>query len=94
MPQPICEKPRHGLLLELGDDGVYRVLVKGEVKFESKVLAAAQIDYDERAAEFSVAAREARGREAADFAIRGVMARANAAKATSRNAGRYRGKGG
>jgi hypothetical protein len=94
MPQVISEKPRHGLLLERGDDGVYRVRVGGEVKFESKVLAAAQIDYDERAHEFSAAAREARGREAADFAIRGVMARANLAKAAARNAGRYRGKGG
>lgn len=94
MTQVISEKPRYELLLELCDDSIYRVVVGDEVKFESKVLAAAQVEYDELAEEFSASAREARSREAADFAVRGVMARANQAKAAARNAGRYRGKGG
>lgn len=94
MAEIINHKPRYQLVLELGDDRVYRVLLGGEVEFESKVLSAAQIEYDERVEEASAAARDARVREAADFAIRGVMARANQAKAASRNAGRSRGKGG
>jgi hypothetical protein len=90
----IKEKPRYGVRLIQNDDGVYRVLVDAEVTFESKVLSAAEIEFDEAVASRSESAREARSREAADFAIRGVMARANQAKAASRNAGRARGKGG
>lgn len=94
MSEIISEKPRYGVRLERRNDAVYQVLVDGEPVFQSKVRSAAEIEYEEAVASRSEAAREARSREAADFAIRGVMARANAAKAASRNAGRYRGKGG
>lgn len=94
MQQVIVEKPRYGLQLELGDDGVYRVKVDGEIRFESKVLTAAKIEFDEAAEALSAATREARSRELADFTARGVLAKANQAKAASRNAGRSRGKGG
>ena len=94
MPRIIGAKPRYGLLLELGDDGIYRVMADGETRFESKVLAAAQIEYDEVVTEMTAAIRDARSRELADFAARGVLARANQAKSAARNAGRSRGKGG
>jgi hypothetical protein len=94
VPQVVVEKRKYGLVLELNEDGRYRVLVDGAVIFESKVLAAAQVEFDEVLAQRSAAARDARGRELADFAARGVLAKANQAKAASRNAGRSRGKGG
>ena len=94
MTQVIMEKPRYGLTLELNDAGKYRVIVDGEVAFESKVLAAAELEFDEFVEERSAAARDARSRELADFAARGVLAEAHHAKAAGRNAGRYRGKGG
>ena len=49
MPQVIKRKPRYGLELSLDSDGVYRVTIDGAVQFESRVLAAAEIDFDERA---------------------------------------------
>jgi hypothetical protein len=94
MAELIREKPRYGVRLELGDDGVYRVLVDDVVTFESRVKSASEIEFEEAAESRSAATRDARARESADFAIRGVMARANQAKAASRNTGRYRGKGG
>jgi len=94
MPEVIREKPRYGVRLVRHDDGVYRVLVDADVTFESRVLSAAEIEFDEAVASRSESTREARSREAAEFAIRGVMAPANQAKAASRNAGKIRGKGG
>jgi hypothetical protein len=94
MPQVITAKHKYGLVLELDDAGKYRVIVDGEVAFESKVLAAAQVEFDDFIAERSAATRDARSRELADFAARGVLAKANQAKAAARNAGRSRGKGG
>lgn len=90
----IREKTRYGVRLEKREDGAYEVLVDGEVTFQSKVLAAAQVEFDEVIETRSEVAREARSRESADFAIRGVIARGNQAKAAARNAGRSRGKGG
>ena len=40
MTHRISAKPRYRLRLELGDDGIYRVVVGDEIEFESKVLAA------------------------------------------------------
>lgn len=94
MPQLINEKARYGLRLELSDDGIYRVIVGGEVIFESRVRSAAEIEFTEAVEAHSTATREARSRELADFAARGVLAKANQAKAAARNAGRSRGKGG
>jgi hypothetical protein len=94
VPQIVSEKARYGLQLVLGDDGVYRVTVGGVLHFESRVLSAAQIEFDEAADTLSARTREARSRELADFTARGVLAKANQAKAASRNAGRSRGKGG
>lgn len=94
MSELISEKVRYGVRLERGDDGAYRVLVDGELTFQSKVRSAAEIEFDEVVAVRSEATRAARSRDAADFAVRGVMARSNAAKAAARNAGRNRGKGG
>lgn len=94
MPQVLNEKVRYGLKLELGDDGVYRVIVGDEVTLESRVRSAAEIEFAEAVDTLSAPAREARSRELADFAARGVLAKANQAKAAARNAGRSRGKGG
>ena len=90
----ITNKPKYGLALERTDDGRYQVIVDGQVVFASKVLVAAEVEFDELVAERSATTREARSRELADFTARGVLAKANQAKAAARNAGRYRGKGG
>jgi hypothetical protein len=94
MTRVISEKPRYGVRLELSDDGIYLVLVDGSTTFQSRVRSAAEIEFEEAVAARSEATRDARARELADFAARGVLAKANQAKAASRNAGRSRGKGG
>jgi hypothetical protein len=90
----IREKTRYDLRLERDGHGVYRVVADGGVISTSRVLAAAEIEFDDAVAERSAAAREARARELADFQATGVLRSARAAKEASRNAGRSRGKGG
>jgi hypothetical protein len=92
--QVIREKARYRLRLSLRDDGVYSVEADDTVVFTSRVRSAAEIEFDEAVEARSQAARDARAREQADFAVRGVLAKAAQAKSTARSAGRERGKGG
>jgi hypothetical protein len=90
----VRDKPRYGLRLELGDDGMWAVHADEVVIFTSRVRTAAEIEFDEAVEARSQSTREARSRELADFAVRGVLAKAGQQKAAARQAGRSRGKGG
>jgi hypothetical protein len=94
MPRVIREKVRYGVQLTLADDGTYTVDTDGTTLFRSRVRSAAEIEFDEVVEARSASTREARAREQADFAVRGVLARAAQAKSSARSAGRERGKGG
>ncbi len=94
MSRVIREKQRYALRLVFEDDGAYTVEADGTEIFRSRVLSAAEIEFDDAFNARSQAAQQARAREQADFAARGVLARAAQAKSAARNAGRERGKGG
>jgi len=90
--QTVKGRPRYGVVLELDRDGTYHVLVDGEVTFSSRVLAAAEIAYDDALEPRSRQARELRAKEKAYFAAQAVATEAARKKAAA--AKRSGGKGG
>jgi hypothetical protein len=92
MNQIVKAKPRHGVVLELDGDGIYHVAVDGEVTYSSRVLAAAEIAYEDALEPRTRPARELRAKEQAHFAATAIAADAARQKAAA--AKRSGGKGG
>jgi hypothetical protein len=86
------DKSRFGVQLVQTDENTYAVIVDGNAEFTSRVLAAAEIAFDEALEPRTTATRELRAREQAHFAARAVQA--DAARQKAAKATRSGGKGG
>lgn len=94
MRKTVRSKPKVSLSLE-EEDGQYCVVHAGDVVYSTRVLAAAEVEYDELMEKLTVASRELRAREAAHFNMQAVRSDAfDRRAAKSRKGGGRGGRGG
>jgi hypothetical protein len=98
MGEVIKSKPKLGLSIEIGtseipNDGRYHVLVEGVVVYSTKVLAAAEAEFDDLVLQKTSSSRSQLAREQVHFALQAIQSesafqRAARAKKTGGKGGR------